>query len=354
METEAQPQNTEPTDAEAPANPIVRQVTIDPAENEQPGVAPDAEPEAAPDQSQPPIAVVAAGQPVPDATEEAPEGGVAQPAGEDAPAAEAAGDPALAQVAEAVTAEPEEEEPENDPYAEEEEEEEQPKLMALGVMDMDKKLGGGVPLETLTLVEGDPEAGKSVVIQQLAYGALKEGFRVSVFLSEHKLREFLDQMSELGMNTTDYYLVGRMSLYEANLRVDQERAERLTKKLLNFIEKDDTSDVYIVDSITPLLFQFDARYVLSFLAQCKELSAVGKTIMVTLHSYAINESLRLRADSIVDAHLRLKIEELGAQVVRTLEVAKIRGAVKTIGNAVSFNVEAGLGLKSIPISKTKA
>jgi archaellum biogenesis ATPase FlaH len=41
-------------------------------------------------------------------------------------------------------------------------------------------------------------------------------------------------------------------------------------------------------------------------------------------------------------------------VVRTLEVAKIRGAVKTIGNAVSFSVEPGLGLKSIPISKTKA
>lgn len=353
METEPQPQNTETNDAEAPANPLVRQVTIDPAENEQPGITPDEDQEDASEQSMPPVVVVAAGQTAPDGTDEAPAGGAAQPAGEDAPAAEAAADLALAQAAEAIAEEPAGGTPEIDPYAEEEEEE-QPKLMALGVMDMDKKLGGGVPLETLTLVEGDPEAGKSVVVQQLAYGALKEGFRVSVFLSEHKLREFLDQMNELGMNTTDYYLVGRMSLYEANLRVDQERAERLTRKLLNFIEKDDTSDVYIVDSITPLLFQFDARYVLSFLAQCKELAAIGKTIMVTLHSYAINESLRLRADSIVDAHLRLKIEELGSQVVRTLEVAKIRGAVKTIGNAVSFNVEAGLGLKSIPISKTKA
>jgi flagellar protein FlaH len=76
--------------------------------------------------------------------------------------------------------------------------------------------------------------------------------------------------------------------------------------------------------------------------------------MVTLHSYAINESLRLRASSLCDAHLRLRIEELGKQLVRTLEVAKIRGAVKTVSNSVSFNVEPGLGLKSIPISKTKA
>jgi len=101
----------------------------------------------------------------------------------------------------------------------------------------------------------------------------------------------------------------------------------------------------IFDSVTPLLFQFDARYVLSFLATCKELANLGKTIIVSLHSYAINESLRLRADSIVDAHLRLRIEELGKQVVRTLEVSKIRGAVKTIGNSVSFTVEPGIGLK---------
>lgn len=337
MDTEEQATTAEPAAEEAPpANPIVRLVTIDPAESEQPGVESDAQDEQTSEDALPSVVVQSPAQPASDEQE-----------GLD-PAVTA-----VADAAEAIAAEPEEQTPEDDPYAEEEEEE-QPRLMALGVMDMDKKLGGGVPLDTLTLVEGDPEAGKSVVIQQLAYGALKEGHKVSVFLSEHTSREFLDQMSELGMNTMDYYLVGRLSLFEANLRVDQDRAERLTRKLLKYIESDTTSDVFIVDSITPLLFQFDARYVLGFLAQCKDLAALGKTIMVTLHSYAINESLRLRADSIVDAHLRLKIEELGSQVVRTLEVAKIRGAVKTIGNAVSFNVEVGLGLKSIPISKTKA
>ncbi len=237
---------------------------------------------------------------------------------------------------------------------EEEQEEQQPRLIAVGVMDMDKKMGGGLPPDTLTLVEGDPEAGKSVVVQQLMYGALKEGFRVVTFVSECTVREFLKQMETLGMPIWDYYLVGRLSVYHANLRVDQERAERILRRFLTFVEKSEGNDLFIFDSVTPLLFQFDARYVLSFLAQCKELATMGRTIIVTLHSYAINESLRLRADSIVDAHLRLRIEELGQQVVRTLEVCKIRGAVKTIGNSVSFSVETGLGLKSIPISKTKA
>ena len=243
---------------------------------------------------------------------------------------------------------------EQEAVAQEEPEEEAPRLISVGVMDIDKKLGGGLPADSLTLVEGDPESGKSVVVQQLMYGALKEGFKAVVFLSESTRREFLGQMDSLGMPTTDYYLVSRLSLFETNLRVDHEKAERIMRRLLKYIEDSAGQDLLIVDSITPLLFQFDARYVLSFLATCKELANLGKTIIVTLHSYAINESLRFRADSIVDAHLRLKIEELGKQVVRTLEVCKIRGAVKTIGNSVSFSVEAGVGLKSIPISKTKA
>ena len=236
----------------------------------------------------------------------------------------------------------------------EEPEEEEPVLLTLGVMNVDKKLGGGIPLESLTLVEGDPESGKSVLMEQLAFHALRQGLTVSTFLAESTPREFLDQMQSLGMNAMDYYLLRRLSLYPAHFRVDQDEAEQLTNRLLKYLEKGADADVIMVDSVTPLLFHFDARFVLSFLAQCKELAALGKTIVVTLHSYAINESLRLRAGSIVDAHLRLRIEELGKQVVRTLEVSKIRGAIKTIGNSVSFTVEPGIGLKTVPISKTKA
>jgi flagellar protein FlaH len=237
---------------------------------------------------------------------------------------------------------------------EEPEEEEKPRLITAGVMDFDKRLGGGLPPNSLTLVEGDPDAGKSVVVQQLSFGALKEGFSTAVFLSDYTSRQFLEQMDSLGMSTTDYYLLRRLSLYRTDLRVEREKAERMLQRLLKHVEQCDSRELFVVDSITPLLFHFDERYVLSFLASCKELADLGRTIIVTLHSYAINESLRLRADSIVDAHLRLRIEELGKQLVRTMEVTKIRGAVKNTDNSVSFTVEPGLGLKSVPISKTRA
>ena len=255
-------------------------------------------------------------------------------------------------LAETLKQEPETEDQQAAPV--EEEEEEQPRLISVGVMDIDKKLGGGLPPGSLTLVDGDPDAGKSVVVQQLVFGALKERFTVNLYLSESGTREFLEQMENLGMSTMDYYLVGRLATFQSNLRVNKEKAERLLDRLLRHIEKSDSRELFVVDSITSLLFHFDEQFVLSFLASCRDLADLGRTIMVTLHSYAIGESLRLRASSVCDAHLRLRIEELGKQLVRTLEVAKIRGAVKTVDNSVSFNVEPGLGLKSIPISRTKA
>ena len=76
-----------------------------------------------------------------------------------------------------------------DPQPIEEEEEKQEILIAPAVMDIDKKLGGGLPLESVTLIEGDPESGKSVLVQQLSFDALKQGLRTVIFLSESTVRQ---------------------------------------------------------------------------------------------------------------------------------------------------------------------
>ena len=50
----------------------------------------------------------------------------------------------------------------------------------------------------------------------------------------------------------------------------------------------------------------------------------------------------------------LRVEEVGDQLVKVLEVAKIRGASKTTGNIITFDVEPNMGMRIIPISKAKA
>ena len=76
--------------------------------------------------------------------------------------------------------------------------------------------------------------------------------------------------------------------------------------------------------------------------------------MFTLHSFAFNEQMFTRLRSICDAHLKLRVEEIGDQLVKALEVAKIRGAEKSTGNVISFDVEPNLGMRIVPITKAQA
>ena len=64
--------------------------------------------------------------------------------------------------------------------------------------------------------------------------------------------------------------------------------------------------------------------------------------------------LQFRVRSLCDAHLVLKIDQLGDRLVKSMEVAKVRNADQSTGNIISFDVEPGIGMKIIPISKAKA
>jgi flagellar protein FlaH len=69
---------------------------------------------------------------------------------------------------------------------------------------------------------------------------------------------------------------------------------------------------------------------------------------------ACDEQMLIRIPSLCDAHLILRIEQVGERLVKIMEVAKVRNAMQSTGNIISFDVEPGLGMKIIPISKAKA
>jgi flagellar protein FlaH len=110
------------------------------------------------------------------------------------------------------------------------------------------------------------------------------------------------------------------------------------------------SQVIIVDSLTLFTGYTDTDHILTFFSNCKSLVDHGKTILVTLHTYAFDEDTLVRIRSICDAHLNLKKALVGSKYIMVMEVVKVRGAHKTTGNLVSFEVHPGYGMKVIPMS----
>ena len=79
-------------------------------------------------------------------------------------------------------------------------------IVSTGNSELDSKMGGGIPRGSLTLIEGDSGAGKSVLAQQLLWGSLHDGFKCALFTSENSARSLVKQMQSLNLDVLDFLL----------------------------------------------------------------------------------------------------------------------------------------------------
>lgn len=230
---------------------------------------------------------------------------------------------------------------------------EAPHLVTTGNSEIDKKIGGGLPLRSLTMIEGQSDAGKSVLVQQFTWGTLHSGLRIDMYTTENTTASLFRQMRSLALEIDDFFLVGRINVYPVPNSFTVEQSHRIFHKLLEHIATS-RADVVIVDSLTAFVTHASEPETLDFFSRAKELCDDDRSLILTVHSYASTEQLLTRLRSMCDAHLRLRVEEVGTQLVKVLEVSKVRGAAKSTGNIVAFDVEPNLGMRIIPVTKAKA
>jgi flagellar protein FlaH len=231
---------------------------------------------------------------------------------------------------------------------------EKKKIISTGHAEIDRRLGGGLPVGSLTLVEGESDAGKSVLCQQMIWGSLNDGYRVILFTTENTIRSLVSQMDSLGLGILDYLLLGRLKVYFMKQSSIRTQANETFATILETIDERDQYQLIIVDSLTPMLPTASDVEVLHYIERCKQFCDHERTIVNVTHSYALESGVLMRVRSASDAHLRLMIEKVGDKLVKTLEVAKVRGAAQSTGNVVTFDVEPEIGMKIMPLSKAKA
>ena len=225
------------------------------------------------------------------------------------------------------------------------------RVISSGNIELDSKMGGGLPAGSLALIEGSSGSGKSVLSQQILRGALQDGFRTAVFTSENSVKSMIRQMQSIDLDIYEYLLLRKVRVYPMALSRLEENA---IAALLRAMKQEHERDLVVVDSFTSALSQeTDEWQILNFFEECKALCTDGTTIMITLHSQAVDDDLMGPIRSMCDANLTLKAAQDGNRLVKTLEVAKIRGAASGTGAIVGFDVEPGWGMRVIPISKAR-
>ena len=228
------------------------------------------------------------------------------------------------------------------------------KIISTGQGEIDKKLGGGIPAGSLILLEGPSDSGKSVLCQQITWGSLRSNIKVVVFTTENTVKSLNSQMSSLGLHVLDYLLLGWLKIYPMKSSVVKENPQKTVDTILETIGKSTGYDLFIIDSLTPIISQAGGEVTMSYFERCKAFCDKGKTVINVTHSYAFEGDFLVRLRSMSDAHLRLTIEKIGDKLVKSLEVAKIRGAAQSTGNILVFDVEPEIGMKIMPMSRAMA
>jgi flagellar protein FlaH len=227
-------------------------------------------------------------------------------------------------------------------------------VISTGHYEIDKKMGGGIPIGSLMLIEGQSDAGKSVLCQQMIWGSLNNGAQVLLFTTENTVKSIIPQMDSLGLGIIDHLLLGRFKVYTMRSSQIKDQASETFETILRTIDRLDPYQLIIIDSLTPIVHQASDMETLAYFESCKVLCDKGRTIINVTHTYAFGQDILIRIRSVCDAHVKLLIEKVGDKLVKTLEVAKIKGAAQTTGNILAFEVEPEIGMKIMPVSKAKA
>ena len=237
--------------------------------------------------------------------------------------------------------------------------------ISIGSDPIDKALVGGLPLGSLTLIEGSSGTGKSVVIQHFTFGALMREMGVAYYVSGTDEQGLIAKMNSLYLEIESFIGEGQLLIYPLTDFYDgREDANASIHKLRKHIENLPWDiNVVIVDSLTNLVNQTGSTDSFNFFLGCKDICSWDKTMIFTLHSSSMDPELLTRLDRLFDTHLGLRIEGLSMGIRMTsmnvIDVVKVKNANLHNMTSIYFEIDPELGrsmnmsLKVLPFFKVK-
>ncbi len=228
-------------------------------------------------------------------------------------------------------------------------------VILTGVAEVDEKLGGGIPVGSLCLIEGHSDAGKSVLCQHLTYGTLTSAqASVAYYTTENTVKSLITQMGSLNLYVQEHFLADHLRIFPLTFR-NMLKDGKKPFHILNyhFSTLPPQFKLIIVDSITMLISHSNPVSIIDFFSECKNLCDKDRSVILVAHSYAFEEDLLSRTRSLCDARFKLRLEQVGDRMVKLMEVLKVRGADRPTGDVVSFDIEPKVGMMVIPIAKAR-
>ena len=229
------------------------------------------------------------------------------------------------------------------------------KTISLGVPELDKGLGGGIPHPSLISIEGEHGSGKTVISQQIVYHMLKSGIKSIVITTENTVKEYLKMMKSIKLDATSFFITGRLKIYSFHVKGGM-WSKYLSPLFLHAISsflafKNTSYKCIVIDDLSSLSIDVTRDSFLTFITRMKNLVSDGRTIILTFHpKFLEDESIRiLKASS--DVYFVMKNAYIGNMQVKVLQIVKLWGSFGERKAAINLEINPSLGLRVLPIGE---
>ncbi|MGB9827576.1 MAG: ATPase domain-containing protein [Thermosphaera sp.] len=231
------------------------------------------------------------------------------------------------------------------------------RMITTGNEELDTKMAGGLPFPALIVIEGGHGTGKSVLVQQFAYGSLKSGLKVTVVTTETTTIGYVRGMINVGFDVLDEYLRGQLVVYSTQIPrvkwVTSTSKDLLFLTLKHMVSHIDKYDVFVIDSFSILVKGSKREDIANFLTVVKKIVDKGKLIILTIHPEGLSESLHAGLKAIADGYIELKNVEMGGRALKVMNIIKLKGVPTVFENTITFDVDPAFGIKLVPMALAK-
>jgi archaeal flagellar protein FlaH len=212
--------------------------------------------------------------------------------------------------------------------------------------ELSRNIGGGIPRNSLVLIEGTDGSGKSIVAQRLSYALVKNHTTVTYVSTELNTLTFVEQMDSME------YDIKRALLNEELLFVPMfpllgytELEPDFFKRLLSS-EEIFRNEVIIFDTLSFLLIHntLGQKEAFTFISILKRFTSLGKTIIFCVDQTHLNETFLTLLRSVCDLYWGVEVKSFAGQVVRVISINRFKRPEGQFVNHIPFKIEPGKGL----------
>ncbi len=212
--------------------------------------------------------------------------------------------------------------------------------------ELNRYFGGGIPKNSLILLEGIDGAGKSMLCQRFSYALLKKEYKITYISTELNTLDFIRQLDSVNYSVKEFFLNNQLLFltmvpFLGRVKYETDFLDKLIKERKIF-----ENEIIIIDTLSFLLIKKDDKEEVYFniINFFRKLNNLNKTIIFTIDPTHLDDKFLTLLRSVADLYINVAITQFAGETVRFLEIKRFKRPNDVYMNKIPFRVEPREGL----------